>query len=215
MLRLFFLPHTSQHKPGFSLLEIVVAIGIFTLFVIGIYGGIQMIYKVVYQSRLHVVESGILNEQVEVIRNLSYFDVGILSGSPVGVLARTVTTTRNGVVFTITRTIRNIDDPFDGMIGGNPNDTAPADYKLVQIDVICDGCGQKVARTLTTRVGPKYLENNPNNGALFIKVFDASAQPVSGASVRVVSASTTPTIDLTDTTDNEGMLRLVDMPPGV
>lgn len=218
MFCLFFLPNKFQSRQsgqGFSLLEIVIALGIFTLFVIGIYGGIQMIYKVVYQSRLHIVESGILNEQVEIIRNLSYFDVGILNGSPAGALARTVTTTRNGVVFTITRTIRNIDDPFDGTIGGNPNDTAPADYKLVQIDVICSGCGQKVLRTLTTRVGPKYLENNPSNGALFIKVFDAAAKPVPGASVHIVSTSTIPTIDLVDTTDNEGMLRLVDMPPGV
>nr|MBP9695294.1 carboxypeptidase regulatory-like domain-containing protein [Candidatus Magasanikbacteria bacterium] len=181
----------------------------------GIYMGSFFVLKSVYDSRLRILENGILNEQIEIIRNLPYDQVGILHGSPAGALARTVTTTRNNIPFTITRTIRNIDDPYDGTIGGTPNDIAPADYKMVQVEIMCDQCQQKRPISMETRVGPRALEGDPTHGALFIQVFDAAAVPVVGASVHVVASTTDPSIDLVDTTDNTGMLKLVDLPSGI
>ena len=200
---------------GFSLIEIIVAIGMFLLFTVGIYGGAQFISHSVYFSRLTILETGILNEQLEIVRNMAYADIGIVNGSPVGLLARTVTTTRNGIAFTITRTIRDIDDPFDGVIGGSPNDTAPVDYKIAQMDIICGGCGQQNAVSLTTQIGPKYLEGSTNHGALFIKVFDDNAAPILGANVHIVATSTSSTVDFVDTTGIDGMLREVDLSAGI
>jgi prepilin-type N-terminal cleavage/methylation domain-containing protein len=205
-----------NNKKGFTLIETLVGVAVFVLFAMGIYGGIQFVFKVVHQSRLRILETAVLNEQVEIIRNMSFFDVGIIDGSPSGLLERTVTTTRNGIKFNITRTIRNIDDEYDGTIGGNPNDTAPADYKLVQVDIICvSPCNQRTVLSATTQVAPKLLEGDPTHGALFIEVFDANAQPVQGASVHIIATSTDPTLDMTDTTDNDGMLRLVDLDEGM
>src|SRR3989339_170066 len=200
---------------GFALLEVVIAIAVFVIFAAGIYGGLQFVFKIVYQSRLRVVETGILNEELEIIRNLRFVDVGIINGSPSGVLTHIATTTRNGIDFTLTRTVRNIDDEFDGVIGGVPNDIAPADYKLVEVAVICDTCGQKQSLIATTFVSPKNLEGSLDHGALFINVLNAQGQPVGGADVHVVATSTDPAIDLWDTTDNEGMLRLVDLGEGI
>ncbi|PIT86043.1 MAG: hypothetical protein COU33_05325, partial [Candidatus Magasanikbacteria bacterium CG10_big_fil_rev_8_21_14_0_10_43_6] len=205
----------KKNKKGFGLLEMIISIAVFVIFVVGIYSGIQFVFRVVYQSRLRILETAILNEQVEVIRNMPFADIGIINGSPAGLLTRTTTTTRNNVDFVITRTIRNIDDPFDGTIGGDPNDTSPADYKLIDIEIICADCNQTVPVTVTSFVAPKYLEGDPTHGALFIEVFDASPNPVVGATVHVVSTSTDPQIDLTDTTDNAGMLRIVDLPEGI
>ena len=206
----------KNNKRGFTLVEVIVGMAIFVLFAIGIYGGIQFVFKVVYQSRLRILETAILNEQIEIVRNMSFFDVGIVEGSPAGVLERTITTTQNNINFLVTRTIRNIDDEFDGVIGGTPNDTAPADYKLVNIDVIClSPCLQRNSLSATTYIAPKLLEGDPTHGALFIEVFDANADPVQGASVHIVSTSTDPTLDMVDTTDNEGMLRLVDLGAGM
>ncbi len=206
---------TKNNRSGFSLVEVLVGVAIFVIFAVGIYSGIQFVFKVVYQSRLRIIETAVLNEQIEIIRNMSFYDVGIVNGSPAGVLDSVVTTTRNNIDFTITRTIRNIDDPYDGVIGGDPNDTAPADYKLVEIEIICDTCVQSIPLTMTTQVAPKFLEGDPTHGALFIEVFDADGVPVQGASVHVVSTSTDPTIDLVDTTDNDGMLRLLDLGEGI
>ena len=190
-------------------------IGLFLLFDAGVYAGALFVSKSIYNSRLRILEGGILNEQVEMIRNLAYADVGIAGGSPSGVLLRTVTTTRNGIDFIITRTIRSIDDPYDGMIGGSPNDIAPADYKLVHLEIVCDGCVQQNPLSFFTHAGPRTLEGDPTHGALFIQVFDAVGAPVSNASVHVIATSTQPAIDLTDTTDQSGMLKLVDLPSGI
>lgn len=205
-----------MRKRGFTLIEIVVAIGVFALLTVGLYTTMQFIFKSVYQSRLRILETGILNEQLEIIRNLTFSDVGIVLGSPPGVLTRTTTTTRNGITFVVTRTIRNHDDPADGVIGGTPNDTAPADYKFVDVDIECTGgCTQLRPLSLSTIVGPRYLEGDPTHGALFIRVFDAEARPVVGASVHVVATSTNPVFDFVDTTDSDGMLRIVDLPQGI
>lgn len=204
-----------KNRQGFGLLEVIIGVAIFALFAIGIYSGTQYVFKVVFNSRLHIIETSILNEQIEVIRNLPFSEIGIINGSPAGLLDRNVTTTRSGVEFLITRTIRNIDDPFDGTIGGTPNDTAPADYKLIEVEIICTKCGQRKPARLSTYMSPKNLEGDANNGALFIKVFDANAAPVVGATVRVVANFSTSTIDITDTTNNEGMLRIVDLPAGI
>ncbi len=203
-----------KKKKGFTLVEILVALGIFTIFAVGIYSGIQFVFKLVYNSRVRILETALLNEQVEGIRNLSFYDVGIVNGSPSGLLERTVTTTRNGIAFEITRTIRNIDDPFDGTAGGDPQDLSPADYKLVDVSIICQSCRQQVPVSVTTYIAPKYLEGDPTHGALFIEVFDANAQAVSGALVTIVSTSTNPTYNFSDTTDNDGMLRIVDLAAG-
>jgi len=207
------MPHT-RHKKAFSLLEVVIALAVFLIFALGIYGGIQMVFKIVYQSRLRIIETALLNEQVETIRNLSFFDVGIINGSPSGMLTRNVTTTRNGIDFLVTRTIRNIDDPYDGTVTTTPRDTAPADYKLVDISVVCIYCAQTTPLSIQTYISPKLLEGDPAHGALFIEVFDADVNPVQGAQVHVTATTPSSTIDLVDTTDNDGMLRLVDLPAG-
>ncbi|KKQ27542.1 MAG: hypothetical protein US42_C0008G0053 [Candidatus Magasanikbacteria bacterium GW2011_GWC2_37_14] len=199
---------------GFSLIEVMVGVAVFSLIFVGIYSGVQLVFKVVYQSRLRILETGVLNEQVEIIRNLPFADVGIVNGSPSGVLVRTVTSTRNNIDFLVTRTIRNIDDSFDGLIGGVPNDTAPADYKLVEVEVTCPSCGQREPARLSTYIAPKNLEGNLNHGALFVEVFDSEAEPVQGATVHIVATSTNPQLDMTDVTDNEGMLRIVDLATG-
>lgn len=205
----------KKNSSGFSLLEVMIGVAVFAIIFVGVYSGIQMVFKVVYQSRLKILETGILNEQIEIIRNMPFSDVGIINGSPSGLIERTAVVPRNNINFTVTRTIRNIDDPYDGTIGGNPNDTAPADYKLVEVEVTCAACNQREPARLSTYVAPKNLEGDPTHGALFIQVFDADAVPVQGASVHIVSTVTDPTLDMTDVTDNEGMLRIVDLGAGI
>ncbi len=204
----------KTNQKGFTLIEVIVGLAVFMVFAVGVYTSTQYIFKIVYSSRLKILEIQILNEQVEIIRNLPFESVGIVNGSPAGLLQRIATSTRNGINFTITRTIRNIDDPFDGTAGGSPNDTAPADYKLAEVEIVCSSCNQNTPLRLSTYVAPKNLEGNPNHGALFILVLNANGDPVQGATVHVVATSTNPILDLTDTTDNDGMLRLVDIATG-
>ena len=130
---------------------------------------------------MRILETALLAEKLELVRNLPYEDVGVTGGIPSGVLPYSTTTIRNGQTFTLITTVRNIDDPFDGTLGGSPNDTAPADYKLVEISAICQNCSQQTPVILSTIVAPKQLEGASQNGALFIQVFDSNGYPVVGA----------------------------------
>ena len=199
---------------GFTLIEIVVAIAIFLIFSAGIYSTLSMVFKIVYQSRLKILETAVLSEQLEIARNLPYDSVGILNGVPAGVLLHTQTIVRDGATFTVLTTVRNIDDVYDGTLGGTPNDTAPADYKHVEVSAICNNCLQQTPTTLSTIVSPKNLEGASQNGALFIHVFDANGLPISQANVHIINSAVVPNIIIDDVTDNNGDLKIIDAPTG-
>jgi len=203
-----------KDRNGFTLIEVIVATAIFLLFALGIYGAINLVFKIVYQSRTRILETALLSEQLEIARNLPYDSVGIVNGVPSGVLPYSTTTIRNGEIFNLVTTVRNIDDPFDGTLGGTPNDTAPADYKLVEMSAMCQNCIQHTPVILSTIVAPKQLEGASSNGALFIQVFDVNGLPVVGANVTVTDTAHTPAIVIHDVTGNDGYLRIIDTPTG-
>ncbi len=202
-------------KKGFSLVELLVGVSVFLVIIVSVYGAYTSIFNIVFTSRAKIDAVDLVNEQLEIIRNLPYSDVGIVSGIPVGRITHVQNLVRDGSTFTVTTTIRNIDDPFDGTLGGTPNDTSPSDFKLVEIEIGCVLCKNFKPIIVTTRVAPKNLETASTNGALFVKVFDANGNPVSDASVHIENNQVVPKITIDDTTNVQGMLQIVDVPPGV
>ncbi len=199
---------------GFSLIETLVASFIFVLVAVATYNGYFSVLRLVDFSKARLSAVAIANEQLEIARNLPFSEVGIVGGLPSGKIPREKILSRGGHDFTITTTVRSIDDPFDGLVSSSTNrDLSPADYKLVQVDVSCLACRSFSPIKLTTTVGPKNLESASGNGALFVKIFDASGGPVAQARVQVIGVGTS-TISIDETTDNEGWLQLVDVPPG-
>ncbi len=205
---------SGNGRSGVSLVEVVVGVAVFAILAVGIYQAYQRALIVSRATRQKVVATALANEMLEIVRNLSYADVGTISGIPPGVILQLQTLIRDGIPFEVRTTIRNIDDPFDGTIGGSPNDTSPADSKLVAVEISCPSCQNFPSLSVTTRVGPRNLETASTNGALFIEAFDANGQPVQGASVHIENNQVSPAIVIDDTTNNAGMLQIVDAPPG-
>ncbi|KKR48591.1 MAG: hypothetical protein UT86_C0004G0077 [Candidatus Magasanikbacteria bacterium GW2011_GWC2_40_17] len=203
----------TRIKKGFTLIEILVSIAIFAVILSGVYAVIIYVFKVTYISRVQVLETQVANEVIETLRNLPYESTGTIGGVPNGVWPQTTTTLRNGASFLVQTTIRNIDDPFDGLAGGSPNDTSPADFKLAEVRVFCSSCtgGQVRPTILTARISPKNTEADSQNGSLFIKVFDASGLLVPGATVHITNTLVNPNVDLTDTTNTNGELKIIDI----
>lgn len=198
---------------GSSLLEVIVSLGIVGLLlggIVSLYLSLSGFYE---SSQIQAEAAATLQGEMELVRNLPYEKVGTVGGIPAGILPQEKTVVAaDGSEFLIQTTVRNIDDPFDGTVDSSPADTAPADYKLVQFILSCSACSHFLPLTLVSTAAPRYLEGASSDGALFIKVLDASGVGVSGATVRVINASTTPTIDLTDVTNGKGMLQLVGVP---
>lgn len=199
---------------GFTLVESLVGITVFMVIVISVYQTYAATISVVNTSRLKVTAVALANEQFEIIRNLPYRDVGLVHGVPSGKIPNIQNLVRDNIGFTVETVIRNIDDPFDGTIGGSPNDLSPADYKLVELKISCVSCSNFTPLNFTTYVGPRSLESASTNGSLFVRVFDAVGQPVVNANVRVENNQIAPAIVINDTTDNNGLLQIVDAPPG-
>ena len=199
---------------GFTLVETLVGIFIFSIISLGIYQGYLNILELAKAARVKGLAAMVANQQLEIAHNLAYEEVGIVSGIPSGVIPRGQTVVAGNVTFAITTTVRNIDQPFDGTIGGNPNDISPADNKLVEVEVACATCKNFNPLIVTSTIAPKNLEGLSTNGALFVQVFDASGVAIVDAEVHIVNNQVNPPINFYETTNNDGMLQIVDVPPG-
>ena len=202
-------------QKGFTLVESLVGVAVFMIVVVSVYQAYTATMDAVRVSRLKVTATALANEQFEIIRNLRYEDVGVVDSIPNGKVPHIQNLVRNNTEFVVETTIRNIDDPFDGTIGGLPNDLSPADYRLAELEISCPSCRNFPPLRLTTYVGPQALEAASTNGSLFVHVFDAVGQPVVGANVHVENNQATPQIVIDDTTNNDGFLQIVDAPPGI
>ncbi|MCR4275662.1 MAG: prepilin-type N-terminal cleavage/methylation domain-containing protein [Candidatus Wolfebacteria bacterium] len=201
---------------GFTLIEALVASTLLLIISSSIYLTYANILEIILKNQWRAEAVAAIETEFETARKMNYSDIGILGGYPVGKLLATTTVQSGGGSFLLTTTVRNVDDPFDGTLGGTPNDTSPADYKIIEVEANCISCagfGGVASITMTTTVAPaKGLETTTNNGSLFINVLDAYGQPISGANVNVTNSSTTPPINITDTTNLNGVLQLVDIP---
>ncbi len=206
---------TQRRESGLTLIESLVAVVVFLIISVAVYQAFIVVLKAVAASRTKLTATVLASEQFEIMRNLPYEDVGTVNGLPVGILLPAQTLERDGRLFTITTVIRSVDDPFDGVIGGEPNDLSPADYKLASVDIACDACKNFQTMRFTTMVAPRSLETTSNNGALFVKVIDAAGQPIAGAAVHIENNLASPAISVSDTTNASGVLQIVDAPPGV
>lgn len=210
----FSIKRTLNYKKGFGLIETIISVSIFLLVAVSIYGGFTQILKVLSVLKTKTLAANIANEQIEIVRNLPYTKVGIIDGIPSGSIPRVQKVIRDGISFEITASIQDIDDPFDGQIGGTPNDTSPADYKIVEFALKCENCNYPEEIKYVTRVSPQSLETEGNNGALFVRVFDANGNSVSGASVHVLNNQASSTIDINEVTNLNGLFQIVNAPTG-
>ena len=201
----------KKRSGGFSLVEVIFAASIFALVALSVYQGLVSVTLLVSASRDKIAATDLINSEFELVRNLSFADVGLVEGIPLGVLATTSTVLVDGREFEINRFVRNIDDDFDGTIDGDPNDLSPADYKMVQVEVICNNCKNPINFRAFSNIAPKNLEAASTNGSLFIRVFDANGDPVPQANVNVVNPSVS--VNISEVTNNDGLLQIVDAPP--
>lgn len=204
--------HEPAQRGGMSLIELMVALGLMTIIFGGAFLSYSSILDALTNSELRGAAVAVLNREIEIVRNLAYDDIGVINGIPLGILSRQKTVAWKNVDFLVVTTVRNIDDPFDGVLGGTPNDTAPADYKMVEVEVSCLQCKHFIPIALTTSVAPKNLESMGQSGSLFIHTLSPYGVPIPGATVRVVNTAITPSIDLTDMTNSDGVLQLVGVP---
>jgi type II secretory pathway pseudopilin PulG len=140
---------------GFSLVETLVGAALLVALGGGVYQAFSTIARGAALVRAENAALALASERLEIIRGMDYEEIGVVGGLPAGPIPRRETVDR-GILFDVTTTVRSIDLPFDGTINGAPNDTAPADQKLVEVAVTCAAC--RATSTVSTRIAPASLE---------------------------------------------------------
>lgn len=191
-------------QKGITLIEILVCLAIFAVLSISIYGVFISIINGIAYYREKMTISFFADQYLEIARNISYADVGTIEGNPHGNLPdlpNSITSDMNGQNYQIYYVVSYVDDPADGtaVLGTDPS---PNDYK--QIKLYVKNVSKNTINSFLTNISPAGLEGMEDGGALYIKVFDAVGQPVSGATIHITNENITPNIDLTRVTDESG-----------
>jgi prepilin-type N-terminal cleavage/methylation domain-containing protein len=199
---------SKKFQKGFSLIEVLVGILLVVVIFTGIIGAFTLTLKITFQSKARITAISLASKTMEKIRNLPYSSVGTVGGIPSGVILQTEQNNINSINFTITTSIINIDDAFDGKL---PTDTVPADYKRAKVKVSWPGMiGGEVI--LLTDISPKGIETTAGGGTISLFVQDASGNGVGQAEVNIINTSVTPQIDVSYLTDDYGYLVLAGAP---
>jgi len=126
---------------GFTLIETIIAVGIFSIISLGIYFSYSNVLDVIISSQANLAALSVADNEIEILQGMNYQD--IVGGEK--------TVQQSGIPFTVKTFVQNIDDPFDGTGGSDPN---PQDYKLVEVELSCASCARFTTRKITTQVAP-------------------------------------------------------------
>lgn len=198
---------------GFTFIEVLVAIVIAALVFFGIYGLFDFSLNVLGDDKARVGALAIANEKIAHIRNLPYTDVGTTGGIPSGKLPAFEELRRNNILYQISTNIIYIDDPFDGTLGGTPDDLVNNDYKKAKVTVGWHNRkgAQKEIQFLTD-IAPLGIEPAITGGTLAISVFDANGLPVPQATVHIENDKINPVVKISMNSDADGKLILPGAP---
>lgn len=198
---------------GFGILEVIIATFVIGVVAIGVFSLITLTLKSSHDGERRIVATALGNEKMEMIRNLPFASVGTVGGIPAGPVLQTEQVVRNGSAYTVSTDIRNVDDPFDGLVTSNPPDLVNTDYKQVRVQVSWESSMSQRPVLLITQVVPKGLEGGEPLGTLSFQALNAAGTGVPSASVRLVNSQVNPSVDLTTTTNNEGKALIPGLTP--
>src|SRR3990167_6689135 len=100
-------PKDTLLPPGFTFVESLVGVAVFMIIAVSVYQAYGAVMNAVRASRLKVAATALANEQFEIIRNLSYDDVGVAGGIPSGKIPHMQNLVRDGTEFTVETVIRS------------------------------------------------------------------------------------------------------------
>lgn len=188
------------------MIEVIVGTTLFLIVATAFYSSYVSLIRLANANQARIIGIQLADEQFEIIRNMPYVNVGLTNGIPQGVLSQTQALVRGGFTFTVTLVIRNINLVTSSLQSSS---------KLVEVNVDCATCNANFTPiALSGQVSPANLQSAASGGALIVQIFDSNGVPIQGATVTVQSTATS-SISNTDVTNNDGILEIIGVPPGI
>lgn len=192
-------------RRGMTLIDVVVGTSVMLIVFLGIFGAFKLSIQLVFNTKAKAGGIALVSDQLEYVRGLPYDSVGTVGGIPSGTIPQLQQKTLNGILYTLHTLVQYVDAPEDGS-GNSDSNGITADYKSVKIEAFWTVRGQSRSVLVVTRISPHGIETLANGGTLLVNVFNAAAAPVQDATVRIVNASTSPTIDVSADSDAGGVV---------
>lgn len=176
-------------KQGFTLIDVLVGVALFSLIFIGIFGAYQLTFYVIGTSQNKIIATYIANGEIEKVKNLKYEDIGVQGSFPNGVLVSQEQVVKNNITFLIKRRVDFVVDSSDGI--APPDDDCPNDYKRFSIEVSSQGKFKTTVK-MVSDIMPKNLaqECAEGGGILSVMVFNALGEPVFSPLIEVKNPTT-------------------------
>ena len=198
---------SRQSLRGVTLIDALVGSALVLVIFMALIGLLRSSLLIASLAKAKAGATAVADNQMEYARSLPYDSVGTVSGIPSGIIPQYSTTTQNGISYGVRVFIEYVDDPADGS-GAADTNSITTDYKRVKVAVTYTVRGVLREIDMVSTYAPPSIETTTNGGTLKVVVVNASGVAVPGATVRVVNASTSPTVDVSTFSDSTGIVLL-------
>ena len=181
---------------GFSLIEVLMSIMVLAIVAGGLAAGLTATSAALGRSKADAIADKLASSEMEVVRRMSYDDVGTVGGNPVGDLVADRNVTRDGATFRVQDKVVYVDNPAPGA------SQTRIDYKSVQVIVTPVVAGSKSV-TQTTLVAPPTYASIAGKAAITVSTTDKiTGAPIAGSAITVTGGPSPTVTDVTDATGN-------------
>lgn len=192
---------------GTTLIEAMTVLFIFSIISVTFYSVWSIGLKYIMESKNKMGATALLNEKLEIIRNLPYASIGNTSNPPYGNIPATETKVVNGKEYDIETHIDYQDDPFDGFEDEDENGVTD-DYKSVRVEIFWPGPtgGTSSIVGVARFVPPGEEIADPNTGGLSINIVDNEAAGFHQAHIHIATDDNA--VNMDRDTDTSGHKKL-------
>lgn len=232
MLNVSMKKMSSLDEGGVTLLELVISLAVLAIVSLSMFSLYANLINGMFVAKQKAIATTLATNQMEYLKGLSYDSLAVAGGSiySTNPLPATKTETLNNIPYTVKTSINYVDDAYDGCTNyptqatkelycrhypspsGSPSvDSNPQDYKIVNVKVM-DRFNTLLSE-VDTQIAARVAETSSTTGAMLVTVLDDTGNPVSGASVVVTNTTIAPAVNLSDTTDSNGVAIFYGLPP--
>jgi len=212
----------NKKRGGFTLIEAMVVVFIVVVTAVTFYSVFTLGVKHIVDSKNRLGATALANEKMEIIKNLDYENIGTkkevspgsyVYGIPVGDILEEETIIRNNREYYVHTLVQYVDDLYDGMEDGSPDDDIPTDYKRVRIEVAWSPEAEtNKSISLTGTFIPSGIEKAEEGGTLSVNVINNEGLGIPQALVHIYNSDAG--IDINTSTDDTGNIIFPGAPAG-
>lgn len=190
----------------------LIVLAVFSIIVVTFYTLFSGGTKYILESKKRLKAAAVANERMEMIRSLEFNQIGIVgSGYISGDIPSFSQTTVDNNTFFIFSSVVYVDDSYDGIEDGTPDDDRPNDYKRVTVKVAWENdFNTSRAVSFSSDFAPPGVEADIGGGTLMVKILNKDSENISQFNVHIENDDLNISEDLI--TDSNGGVSLPGIP---